>query len=209
MDVAKSISHGFARNVLSGNYNGNTIELNDPLTVDGNLVLFTWNDIEGKAARLQEAHLLGFLQRVGGLGAEALAPGITGARDVGQQATRHEHRPGLLDVGRYPHGVDDFCVDLAATLRAATFGSIPRDDIMAWKYRKLLMNLGNAIEAVCGRSGFDGRLYEMVSAEGEAALATAGVTVVSPEEDRARRGDALTIQPVGTLMRTSKRPKLL
>ncbi len=58
---------------------------------------------------------------------------------------------GLLDLGRYPHGVDDLCVDLAATLRSATFGSIPRDDIMAWKYRKLLMNLGNAIEAVCGR----------------------------------------------------------
>jgi len=104
---------------------------------------------------------------------------------------------GLLDVGRYPHGVDELCTSLAATLSAATFGSIPRDDIMAWKYRKLLMNLGNAIEAVCGRSGFDGRLYEMVHAEGEAVLDAAGISVTSPEDDRARRGDALTIQPVG------------
>jgi 2-dehydropantoate 2-reductase len=63
---------------------------------------------------------------------------------------------GLLDLGRYPHGVDDLSVQLAATLEAATFGSIPRDDIMSWKYRKLLMNLGNAIEAVCGREGFGG-----------------------------------------------------
>jgi 2-dehydropantoate 2-reductase len=102
---------------------------------------------------------------------------------------------GLLDVGRYPHGIDDLTVQLAATLGAATFGSIPRDDIMSWKYRKLLMNLGNAIEAVCGRSGF-GRLGELVHAEGEAVLAAAGIPVVSVEEDRARRGDALTIQPV-------------
>jgi 2-dehydropantoate 2-reductase len=104
---------------------------------------------------------------------------------------------GLLDVGRYPYGIDDLCVELAATLRAATFGSIPRDDIMAWKYRKLLMNLGNAIEAVCGRSGFGGRLYDMVQAEGEAVLRAASVSVTSVEDDQARRGDALTIQPVG------------
>jgi 2-dehydropantoate 2-reductase len=103
---------------------------------------------------------------------------------------------GLLDLGRYPHGIDDLGVQLAATLEAATFGSIPREDIMAWKYRKLLMNLGNAIEAVCGREGFE-RLHALVQAEGEAVLAAAGITVVSAEVDRARRGDALQIQPVG------------
>jgi 2-dehydropantoate 2-reductase len=104
---------------------------------------------------------------------------------------------GLLDVGRYPHGVDDLSAKLAATLEAATFGSIPRADIMSWKYRKLLMNLGNAIEAVCGREGFGGRLHEMVQAEGDAVLAAAGIAVTSVEDDLARRGDALKIQPVG------------
>ena len=104
---------------------------------------------------------------------------------------------GLLDVGRYPHGVDDRCEQLAATLEAATFGSIPRDDIMSWKYRKLLMNLNNAVEAVCGRQATRGRLAEMVQAEGESVLAAAGITVIGTEEDLARRGDALTIRPVG------------
>ena len=103
---------------------------------------------------------------------------------------------GLLDLGRYPHGIDDLSVQLAATLEAATFGSVPREDIMAWKYRKLLMNLGNAIEAVCGREGFES-LHGLVSAEGEAVLAAAGITVISAEIDRERRGDALQIQPVG------------
>ncbi len=66
---------------------------------------------------------------------------------------------------------------------------------MSWKYRKLLMNLANAIEAVCGRVG--GRLAEMVQSEGAAVLAAAGISVVSAEDDLARRGDALKIQPVG------------
>ena len=50
MDVANSISAGLARNVISAKYNGTTIESNTPLTDDGSLVLFTWNDEEGKKA---------------------------------------------------------------------------------------------------------------------------------------------------------------
>ena len=50
MDVAKSISHSLARNILSGSYDGQTIELNDALTHDGTLQFFTWNDSKGKEA---------------------------------------------------------------------------------------------------------------------------------------------------------------
>ncbi|PID70156.1 MAG: threonine--tRNA ligase [Flavobacteriales bacterium] len=50
LDVAKSISEGLARNVLSAKYNGNIVEPSTPLKTDGNLVLFTWNDDEGKKA---------------------------------------------------------------------------------------------------------------------------------------------------------------
>ena len=50
MDVAKSISHGLARNILSGSYDGQTIELNDALTHDGTLQFFTCNDSKGKEA---------------------------------------------------------------------------------------------------------------------------------------------------------------
>ncbi|GGH75513.1 threonine--tRNA ligase [Phaeocystidibacter marisrubri] len=50
MDVAKDISHGLARNVLSGTYNGETIELMEPLDGDGELTLFTWDQEEGKRA---------------------------------------------------------------------------------------------------------------------------------------------------------------
>ncbi len=50
MDVAKNISEGFARNVISAQFNGETIETATPLTTNGDLVLFTWNDKAGKKA---------------------------------------------------------------------------------------------------------------------------------------------------------------
>ena len=50
MDVAKSISEGFARNVISANFNGITIETTTPLNTDGSLILYTFNDDDGKKA---------------------------------------------------------------------------------------------------------------------------------------------------------------
>ena len=50
--------------------------------------------------------------------------------------------PGILDIGRLPDGVDDTAAAISADLRGAGFESVPRPDIMAWKYRKLLLNLG-------------------------------------------------------------------
>ena len=50
MDVAKSISEGLARNVISAAFDGTTIETSTALTTDGSLVLYTWNDKEGKKA---------------------------------------------------------------------------------------------------------------------------------------------------------------
>lgn len=50
MDVAKSISEGFARNVISAQFNNNTVETSTPLYENGSLVLYTFNDAEGKKA---------------------------------------------------------------------------------------------------------------------------------------------------------------
>lgn len=59
MDVAKNISEGFARNVISANFNGTTIETTTPITEDGALILYTWRDDEGKKAFWHSsAHIL-------------------------------------------------------------------------------------------------------------------------------------------------------
>ena len=57
--------------------------------------------------------------------------------------------PGILDIGGVPAGTDALAGSVAADLRAAGFESVPRPDIMAWKHRKLLMNLGHGVDAVC------------------------------------------------------------
>ena len=50
IEVARSISEGLARKVLSASFNDRTIELSTPLTTDGKLILYTWEDKEGKKA---------------------------------------------------------------------------------------------------------------------------------------------------------------
>ena len=50
MDVAKGISEGLARNVISAKFNETIVETNTPLNEDGALTLFTWTSDEGKKA---------------------------------------------------------------------------------------------------------------------------------------------------------------
>jgi len=59
MDVANSISSGLARAVISAKFNDTTVETNTPLLNDGSLVLFTFNDPDGKKAFWHSsAHLM-------------------------------------------------------------------------------------------------------------------------------------------------------
>ncbi len=50
MQIAMAISEGLARNVLSASFNGAVVEAHTPITVDGDLVLYTWNNKEGQTA---------------------------------------------------------------------------------------------------------------------------------------------------------------
>src|SRR5210317_354798 len=59
MDIARSISEGLARNVLSAKVNGEVIDANRPINEDASLSLLTWNDDEGKATMWHSsAHLM-------------------------------------------------------------------------------------------------------------------------------------------------------
>ncbi|HTJ39979.1 MAG TPA: 2-dehydropantoate 2-reductase N-terminal domain-containing protein [Dactylosporangium sp.] len=127
------------------------------------------------------------------LPASHLAPGVV----VAQCAPV----PGILDIGRYPSGTDAVSADISASLVKAGFHSEVRADIMRWKYAKLLMNLGNAVEALCGRvDGLD-EAAAPLRAEGETVLHAAGIPFVSLAEDRARRGDILQLRAVAGVER--------
>lgn len=70
MDIARSISEGLARNVLSAKVNGETWEANRPIQEDATVQLLTWKDKDGKASFWHSsAHLLAEAL-------EALYPGI-------------------------------------------------------------------------------------------------------------------------------------
>ena len=104
---------------------------------------------------------------------------------------------GLLDLGRYPSGVDRTAYEVAAALAASTFESEPRPDIMRWKHQKLLMNLGNSVEAACGPVGRGSEVARLALREALACYEAAGIEFVSRDEDRDRRGDLLQLTDVG------------
>jgi threonyl-tRNA synthetase len=59
LDIAKSISEGLARNVLSAKVNGEVWDATRPLNEDCSLQLLTWNDEEGKSTMWHSsAHIM-------------------------------------------------------------------------------------------------------------------------------------------------------
>jgi threonyl-tRNA synthetase len=50
LDIAKDISEGLARNVISAQFNEKTVEVSTVIKNDGNLILYTWKDFNGKKA---------------------------------------------------------------------------------------------------------------------------------------------------------------
>jgi 2-dehydropantoate 2-reductase len=100
---------------------------------------------------------------------------------------------GIYDIGRYPEGLDDITEGFAAAFNESGFVSEPRADVMRWKYRKLLMNLGNSVQALFERADGADALARDVRSEGEAVLAAAGIELASAEEDRERRGAIMQI----------------
>jgi 2-dehydropantoate 2-reductase len=99
---------------------------------------------------------------------------------------------GLLHIGRYPSGTDAAAGQIGADLAGSRFLAPVVPDIMRWKYGKLLANLANAIEAVCGL-GDNQELRRRVRAEGKAVLAAAGIAYARNEENAELRGDRVKI----------------
>ena len=102
-------------------------------------------------------------------------------------------RSGLLHIGRYPSGTDQTIERIGADLVASRFLAPVVPDVMRWKYGKLLANLANAIEAVCGLGNGTDDLRRRARAEGKAVLEAAGIAYARNEENAAFRGDQVQI----------------
>jgi 2-dehydropantoate 2-reductase len=109
---------------------------------------------------------------------------------------------GLLDVGRYFHGIDDTATAVAHALSASGFTSEPVERIMRWKYAKLLRNLGNAVEALCGHDLDDAAMKQVMDidararAEAVECYRAEGIDWASDEEWVQRRGKQVELAPV-------------
>jgi 2-dehydropantoate 2-reductase len=84
-------------------------------------------------------------------------------------------RSGAIDVGCYPEGADALCTEVCEALSAARFSSHPREQIMSYKYAKLLGNLANVIEVICGPGTDASGLIERTREEGRQVLRAAGI----------------------------------
>lgn len=114
--------------------------------------------------------------------------------------------PGVIDLGRYPHGGDAgdagdapagdrIAGAVANELRAAGFASEVRADIMRWKRGKLLANLANGIEALCGRAARQSELADRARREAMACFVAAGLPcTTTAEHDERNAGTAA--QPI-------------
>lgn len=105
---------------------------------------------------------------------------------------------GLLHIGRYPSGTDGVAAKIGEDLAKSRFLAPVTADVMWWKYGKLLANLDNALEAVCGRGAGDelADLRRRAVAEGIAVLDAAGIAYASRAESAQIRGDQVRARPV-------------
>lgn len=103
---------------------------------------------------------------------------------------------GILDVGRYPSGDSDVSEAIARDWRAVGYSSQSVADIARWKYAKLITNLGNAVEAVCGPAARGGPLTDLLQDEARVVLDHHGIEYASATEDKSRRADLLKLHDI-------------
>lgn len=103
--------------------------------------------------------------------------------EPGEVIVRGAPLRGIFHVGRYgrtpdPDADERFLRGLAGEWAAADCRLVPVGDVMPWKYRKLLGNLGNAPQALLGDTSGADDVPAAAQAEAREVLAAAGVAVV-------------------------------
>ena len=139
------------------------------------LALRSFTDVYGAVVMAPTAHL---------------EPGVVEA--YGARAS------GFIDLGRYPSGIDERGEQICAALAGSRFASRPTADVMRLKHAKLILNLGNVIDALFDDDAQRRReLTERVQAEGRAALDAAGIDHRDPDVgDREGRWERIDVRAI-------------
>ncbi len=105
--------------------------------------------------------------------------------------------PGIIDVGRYPTGSDAMASRVSGDLRRAGYHSKVRSDILRWQYGKLLNNLKNALQALCGPDAAYDDVVAVLRAEAESCYRAAGIAYASEAELRDRGHGVVRLGSIG------------
>ncbi len=104
----------------------------------------------------------------------------------------------LFVVGAYPSGVDDVVTSLVEDWTVPGIAARADETIMATKYGKLMTNLGNAVDAMCGGRNATRAFNKRLRAEAEAVMAAAGIDYVPLRELAASCSDGISeFRPIG------------
>ena len=82
---------------------------------------------------------------------------------------------GMIDIGRYPRGPSPLGPSITAALAEARFEARAVPDVMRHKHAKLVLNLSNAVDALCAPGPGTEELSERARSEGRAVLDAAGI----------------------------------
>ena len=115
----------------------------------------------------------------------------------GEVIIRSTPQSGMLHIGRVPANDHDQTLQQVATdLVAANFDVPLPEDVMSWKYRKLISNIGNVFQALVARNGDWRPLVADAEAEARRVLDAAGIAYIGEEEEAAARAAGFTLKPV-------------
>jgi 2-dehydropantoate 2-reductase len=132
------------------------------------------NGVENERAALRRfPNVHGMCLRMPGV---HLEPGVVQVHQAGHN--------GICDVGSFPRGATSIDHAIAADLQAAAILSEAREDIMAYKYAKLQLNVTNVLEAAVGASAPDTDLSRRARQEALEVFAKAGQTVSRDPDPR-------------------------
>jgi len=132
------------------------------------------NGVENERAALRRfANVHGMCLRMPGVHLES---GVVQVHQAGHN--------GICDVGSFPRGSTRVDHAIAADLRAADILSDAREDIMAFKYAKLHLNVTNVLEAAVGASAPDTDLSRRARQEALDVFAAAGQSVSRDPDPR-------------------------
>ena len=151
-------------------------------------VICAQNGVENERRALRHfPRVYGMVARLPGT---FLEPGViqNHARPVG----------GLLDLGRYPSGSDELAEQVAADLRASGFHSRTEQDVMRWKYAKLIRNLANGLTACVGLDVDVAAYRRSLIDEALACYDAAGLDYASEDEEAEhRKADGYVTEAIG------------